>query len=74
MKIRVKLSDKWIAYLIKQPESGMGYHRVNVTFEDGTWLGECVVYNGEEIEFPDHMHASKKIKGIKVIDSKGRKP
>ena len=32
----MKLSEKWIEYLIDQPEYGMGYQKAKVTLKDGT--------------------------------------
>ena len=53
MSSRIPLAKKWREYLMRQPESGMGYHRVDVFFEDGTTAEDCVVFNSEEIELPD---------------------
>lgn len=61
MNVRIKLTGKWIKYLIHQPESGMGYQRVDVILEDGTKLENCLVFNAEEIELPA-IHAQKRIK------------
>lgn len=65
MNIRVQLPDKWVEYLTHQPESGMGYQRVDVVLEDGTTLADCFVLNAEEIEMPD-IHAGKKIKEMRL--------
>jgi hypothetical protein len=61
MNVRVQLPNKWVKYLVHQPESGMGYQRVDVVLEDGTTLVDCFVFNADEIEIPD-THASKRIK------------
>lgn len=58
----MKLPKKWIEYLIKQPESGMGYQHVDVTFDDGTELIGCFVFNGEELP----LACKKKIKMLKM--------
>jgi len=63
MNVRVPLPDKWVQYLIRQPESGMGYQRVDVLLEDGTKLEDCIVFNAEQIELPD-THARKSIKDM----------
>ena len=65
MNVRVKLPNKWVEYLIHQPESGMGYQRVDVVLEDGTTLADCLVFNADEIEIPDE-HARKSIKEIRL--------
>ena len=61
--MRKKLSKEWIKYLVHQPESGMGYHRVDVQFEDGSWINNCIVLNSEEIELPQ-KYAEKRIINI----------
>jgi hypothetical protein len=51
--MRIKLPQQWIDYLLKKPESGMGYQRVDVRFVDGRHLGNAVVLNAELLEVPD---------------------
>jgi len=63
--MRVRLPEYWINFLIRQPESGMGYHRVDVTFEDGSESLDCVVVNSEEIELPSEQRG-KTIAEIRV--------
>ncbi len=65
MNVRVRLPNKWVEYLIHQPESGMGYQRVDVVLEDGTALVDCRVLNAEKIEMPSE-HASKRIKKMSL--------
>lgn len=40
MNRKVKLPDDFINYLINHPETGMGYHIVNITLND-----ETILYN-----------------------------
>ena len=47
------LSQKWIDYLVAQSESGMGYQRVDVSFDDGSCAKDCLVFNSEQIDLPD---------------------
>jgi len=65
MKIKVLLPEKWVEYLVQQPESGMGYQRVDVVFDDGTKLEDCMVLNAEQIELPE-SHADKKIENMSL--------
>lgn len=65
MSVRLQLPEKWVEYLTRQPESGMGYQRVNVVFEDGVTVEDCVVFNAEEIEVPDAF-AGRRIEGLAV--------
>jgi hypothetical protein len=69
MSSRIPLAKKWREYLMRQPESGMGYHRVDVFFEDGTTAEDCVVFNSEEIELPD-KYIGKDIMKIKLYRKK----
>ena len=52
MTVPVKLPEPWSAFLLTQPESGMGYQRVDVRLEDNRELRDVVVLNAELIELP----------------------
>lgn len=49
----VRLPRRWIDYLTRQPETGMGYQRVDLTLDNGTTVRNCLVLNAEEVELPD---------------------
>jgi len=42
----VELSTEWLEYLIKKPETGMGYHIVSIVLRDGTRYDKVVVDGG----------------------------
>ncbi len=42
-KNAVRLSEKWVAFLAKQPETGMGYQVVSVKVKGGQWYERVVV-------------------------------
>lgn len=42
---KIKLSQKFIDKLTKEPEDGMGYHTVDVHLENGTVLIDRTVVN-----------------------------
>lgn len=67
MSVRLHLPREWVDYLLQQPETGMGYQRVDVLLEDGTELEDCTVFNAEEIEVPD-SHANKRIEELELVD------
>ena len=48
----VKLKKRWVDYLVHQPESGMGYQKVDVQLKDKRVLKDVLVFNAEEIELP----------------------
>ncbi|HWB15890.1 MAG TPA: hypothetical protein VG538_05735 [Vicinamibacterales bacterium] len=50
--MRIKLDKRWIDQLVKWPENGMGYQRVDVTMADGRELKNAVVLNAELLEVP----------------------
>jgi hypothetical protein len=64
----IRLPEKWARFLRHQPESGMGYQRVDVLLANNRKITDAVVFNAEEIELPDdcdqceieeiRMHAS----------------
>ena len=63
--MKIRLPQKWIDHLLRLPESGMGYQRVDVDFADGTTQSYCVVLNAETIELPDSCQG-KLIKDIRL--------
>jgi hypothetical protein len=50
----IRLPIKWEKFLVSQPESGMGYQRVDVELADGRVLQDVPVFNAEEIELPEN--------------------
>lgn len=59
----VKLPARWVDYLIHQPESGMGYQRVDVRLSNGSLLKDLRVFNAEEIVLPEDA-ANSEIKEL----------
>ena len=53
--MRIKLEQCWIKRLLKLPESGMGYQRVDLSLADGRELKDVPVFNAEEVELPDEF-------------------
>ena len=53
--MRIRLDERWTRRLTALPESGMGYHRVDVRLADGRELADVLVFNAEEIELPDEF-------------------
>lgn len=42
----IKLSREWTGKLIKEPETGMGYHIVTVILKDGRRYDQVVINSG----------------------------
>lgn len=53
--MRVPLEQKWIDYLVQQPEDGMGYQRVDVRLVDNRLVRDVPVFNAEIVELPDEI-------------------
>ncbi len=51
--MRIMLPEHLQAQLVREPETGMGYHRVDLYFEDGNKLTDVVVLNGSVISLAD---------------------
>ena len=49
----IRLPEKWARFLVQQPESGMGYQRVDVRLANDRKVEDVMVFNAEEIELPD---------------------
>ena len=54
----VKLAKKWVDYLIRQPESGMGFQKVDVRLKGNRLLNDVSVFNAEEIDLPEDCAGS----------------
>ncbi len=64
-KIGLCLPKEISGWLSRQPESGMGYQRVDLVFSDGSSLLDAIVLNGEELQLPDSFKG-KRIKSIQM--------
>lgn len=53
--MRVPLEKKWTDYLVSQPESGMGYQRVDIRFANDRVVRDVPVFNAELVELPDEV-------------------
>ena len=51
--MRVPLDKKWSERLVKHPESGMGYQRVDIRFAGDQTARDVMVFNAEEAELPE---------------------
>jgi hypothetical protein len=40
----IKLEEKLTDLLLKQPESGMGYQKIDITLKDGRIIGNVIVF------------------------------
>jgi hypothetical protein len=63
--MRIKLAQRWIDLLIKAPESGMGYQRVDVQFADGRHVENVMVFNAEQLDVPN-MFAGAEVQELKI--------
>jgi hypothetical protein len=63
----IKLEEKLTDLLLKQPESGMGYQKIDITLKDGRIIINVIVYNAEELDLPDD-YATIKSKDIAKIE------
>jgi hypothetical protein len=55
MTMRVPLDRKWCEQLVKLPESGMGYQRVDIRFAGGRTVRDVLVFNAQEAELPEEF-------------------
>jgi hypothetical protein len=49
-RFTVLLPDKFVKQLENIPESGLGFHVVNVTLKNGVRLFDRIVINGKELQ------------------------
>lgn len=74
--MRVILAKQWVERLVKLPESGMGYQRVDIRFTNERVAKDVLVFNAEEAELPADL-AQVPIKDIRPhngppLDSRSR--
>lgn len=53
--MRVALEKKWSERLVRLPESGMGYQRVDIRFAGDRTARDVMVFNAEEAELPEEF-------------------
>lgn len=51
--MKLKLNKYWTEHLLKYPEAGMGYQRVDVILKSGQIIKNIVVLNAEDLTLPD---------------------
>ena len=51
--MKLKLDKYWTEKLLKYPETGMGYQRVDVILKSGSTIRNVVVLNAEDLVLPD---------------------
>ena len=55
----IKLDKKWVEYLSRQPETGMGYQKVDIRLKDNRVLTNVLVLNAEELELPEGLSGTE---------------
>jgi hypothetical protein len=71
----LKLSDRWIEYLLGQPETGMGYYVVTLNLRDGRTIPRAVIDSGYVTRVKDKAaidFTADDIIGIEVTHDKWR--
>lgn len=63
--VTVKLDSRWTDYLVRQPESGMGYQKVDLRLKGDKLLRNVLVFNCEDIQLPEEF-ADAEIVDLKV--------
>jgi hypothetical protein len=53
----VRIPEQWTHFLLRQPESGMGYQRVDVRLANNRQINNVIVLNAQEIELPNDCDA-----------------
>lgn len=53
--MRIRLDTRWTDELLRYPESGMGYQRVDIRFRNGRKLDDVPVFNAEEVDLPEEL-------------------
>lgn len=64
--MKLKLNKYWTEYLLKYPETGMGYQRVDIVLKSGQIIKDIVVLNAEDLVLPDD-YRNLKLEQIKNL-------
>lgn len=51
--MKLKLNPYWTKHLLRFPETGMGYQKVDVILKSGQVLRDVIILNAEDIIIPD---------------------
>lgn len=67
--MKLKLNKYWTEYLLKYPETGMGYQRVDVILKSGQIIKDIIILNAEDLILPDEYRNLKleEIKKLRVL-------
>lgn len=65
-KYKIRLTDKFINQLINTPETGMGYHKVDIILKNGVVLKNQTVLNCSELILADTIRI--KVEDIQKIN------
>lgn len=67
--MKLKLNKYWTEYLLKYPEAGMGYQRVDVILKSGRVIKDIVILNAEYLVLPAEYKNFKldEIKDLHVL-------
>jgi len=68
--MKLKLDAHWTGKLLKYPETGMGYQRVDVVLNSGQVIKSCTVLNAEDLVLPEQYSCVKleEIVDLIVVD------
>lgn len=67
--MKLKLNKYWTEYLLKYPETGMGYQRADVILKSGQVIKNIVILNAEDLVLTDEYKNLKldEIKNLHVL-------
>ena len=70
--MKLKLNKYWTEYLLKYPETGMGYQRVDIVLKSGQIIKDIVVLNAEDLVLPEEYKniGLEEIKSLNVQDKR----
>ena len=51
--MKLKLNKYWTEKLLKYPETGMGYQKVDIILKSGQIIRDIVALNSEDLVLPD---------------------
>ena len=55
MTLMLNVDGKWLKKLLELPESGMGYHLVDITLKDGRAMKKVIVVDAEMVCLPEEF-------------------
>lgn len=73
--MKLKLNPYWTKHLLRFPETGMGYQKVDVILKSGQIIKDIIILNAEDMVLPEQYSKlqCEEIVELRIRDKEGGK-